>query len=81
MHEKTHRDFGFYVVPMLRLEIVFCWKNNDIREDTWAATRQNLSSGVPTKGVSNQSPQLQRLARRLKFHLKQVYIWFFPKSE
>ena len=27
----------------------------------------NLSSGVATKGDSNQSPQLQRLARKLKF--------------
>ena len=35
----------------------------------WASTRQNLSSGFPTKRVSNQSPQLQRLARILKFHL------------
>ena len=35
----------------------------------WAATRENLSSGFPTKRVSNQSPQLQRLARKLKFHL------------
>ena len=35
----------------------------------WASTRQNLFSGFPTKRVSNQSPQLQRLARKLKFHL------------
>ena len=35
----------------------------------WASSRENLSSGFPTKQVSNQSPQLQRLARKLKFHL------------
>ena len=35
----------------------------------WAATQENLSSGFPTKRVSNQSPQLQRLVRKLKFHL------------
>ena len=29
----------------------------------------NLSSVFPTKQDSNQSPQLQRLARKLKFHL------------
>ena len=29
--------------------------------------QENLSSGFPTKQVSNQSPQLQRLARKLKF--------------
>ena len=33
----------------------------------WASLRQNLSLGFPLKGVSNQSPQLQRLARKLKF--------------
>ena len=40
----------------------------------WASSRENLSSGFPTKRVLNQSPQLQRLARKLKFHLYQVYI-------
>ena len=34
-----------------------------------AATRQNLSSGFPTKQDSNQSPQLHILARKLEFHL------------
>ena len=28
-----------------------------------------VGGGVPTKRVSNQSPQLQRLAGKLKFHL------------
>ena len=35
----------------------------------WASSRENLSSGFPTRRVSNQSPKLQRLARKLKFHL------------
>ena len=35
----------------------------------WPRRRENLSSGFPPKLVSNQSPQLQRLARKLKFHL------------
>ena len=35
---------------------------------------ENLTSGFPTKRVSNQSPQLQRLARKFKFHLKQAYV-------
>ena len=47
----------------------------------WASARENLSLGFPPKWVSNKSPQLQRLARKLKFHLKQVYILYFPKSE
>ena len=37
--------------------------------------------GVSTKSVSNQSPQLKRLAWKLKFHLQQVYIWHFPKRK
>ena len=36
---------------------------------TWASTRQTPSSGFLTKRVSNQYPQLQRLARKLKFCL------------
>ena len=35
----------------------------------WASSRQNLSSGFPTNRCSNQSPQLQRPARKLKFCL------------
>ena len=34
-----------------------------------ASPRENLSSGFPAKRDSNQSHQLQRLARKLKFHL------------
>ena len=33
----------------------------------WASSRENLSSGLRTKQVKNQSPQLQRLGRNLKF--------------
>ena len=36
----------------------------------WAGTRENLSS----KPDSNQSPQLQRLARKLKFHIASLDI-------
>ena len=32
--------------------------------EMWASSRENLSSGFPTKRGSNQSPQLQRLARK-----------------
>ena len=35
----------------------------------WALSRENLSSGLPTKRESSQSPQLLRLARELKFHM------------
>ena len=32
-------------------------------------SRENLSSGFVTRQDKNQSPQLHRLARKLKFHL------------
>ena len=48
-------------------------KNMDLDQTTSciirASMQQNLSSGFPTKRDSNQSPQLQRLARKLKFRL------------
>ena len=47
----------------------------------WASSRENLSSGFPTKRDSNQFPQLQRLARKLKFsHMARLH-WYFSKSE
>ena len=33
----------------------------------WASLRENLSLGFQTKPVSNQTPQLQKQARKLKF--------------
>ena len=39
-----------------------------------ATSRENLSSGPPSKRVSNRSSHLQRLARKQKFHLHQVNI-------
>ena len=57
----------------------------------WASLWEKLFSGgggggggegVSTKSVSNQSPELKRLAWKFeKFHLQQVYIWYFPKSK
>ena len=46
----------------------------------WTLSRENLSSGFLTKGDTNQPAQLQGLARKLKFHLQQVYIWYFQKA-
>ena len=37
-----------------------------------ATTRENLSSGFPTERVSNQSPQLNRLAKKMKLRSKRV---------
>ena len=38
----------------------------------WASSQENLSLGFLTKRVSNQSLQLQRLARKLTFGWQQV---------
>ena len=60
----------------------WCWSFRlRIHVIIWALTRQNLSSGFPTKWASNQPAQLQRLDRKLKFCSKQVQIWYFSKSE
>ena len=46
------------------------WRGQFHRYDIiWASSGENLSSGCPKKLDSNQSPQLQRLARKLQFHL------------
>ena len=39
-----------------------------IEDLTWTWSREDLSSRFATKQVSKQSPQLQRLARKSKFH-------------
>ena len=41
------------------------WPKEPVLETIWASTPQNQSSGFRTKQDSNQSPQLQRLARKL----------------
>ena len=51
-----------------------------VRSIKWAKSRKNLPSGSSTKRVSNRSPQLQRLARKLKFYLIRGQIWYFPKK-
>ena len=43
--------------------------NDKISNIIWALSRQNPSSGFLTKQVSNQSPHLQKLARKLYLHL------------
>ena len=40
----------------------------------WAVTQENLSLGFPTRSCPNQSAQLQRVARIVKFRLQQVLI-------
>ena len=45
----------------------------------WASSQQNLSSGFLTKRDSHQPPQLQRLARKLKFRWWQEHIIFSYK--
>ena len=52
----------YRILPLVATE-------DKIRWIKWAASWENLCSGFPTKWVSNQSPQLQRLARKSKLHL------------
>ena len=42
---------------------------NQIAENdhNWPSSRENLSSGFPTRSCSNKTAELQRQARRLKF--------------
>ena len=54
--------------PLISLVLIY-WHDH-----IWASTRENLSSGFPKKGVSNQSPQLQGLARKLKFHVANLHM-------
>ena len=42
--------------------------NGSMSSKRWASWRENLSFGFQTKRDSNLSAQLQRLARKLKFH-------------
>ena len=46
-----------------------------------ASRRQDLSSGIPIRSYQIQPAQLQRLARIVKFRLKQVLILLFPISK
>ena len=64
-HTNNGSFFAYHCIPH------FCFKI-DFQEflitlkcnNTWASSRENLSLGFPTKRDSNQSPQLQRLARK-----------------
>ena len=61
---------------------ISCWVDAfTFQPIKWAPTRENLSSGFPTKWDSNQPAQLKRLARKLKFRLYQARIWYFTISE
>ena len=62
--------------PHYFLNIIICCTCNICPRAVEQATEiyeakagENLSSGFPTKRVSNQSHQLNRLTRKLKFHL------------
>ena len=66
-------------LPLYLLNIIICCTCNiypgaveQATEIYEATTRENLSSGFPTERVSNQSPQLNRLARKLKLRSKRV---------
>ena len=43
--------------------------------------RENQSSGFPTKSATNRAVQSLNMARGLKFWIKKVEVFFFPRSE
>ena len=47
----------------IHVVVGWCYHYNN-----WSSSRENLSSGFPTKQLKNQSLQLQRLAKNLKFY-------------
>ena len=57
--------------PHYFFNIIICWTCNmcprAVEQATQATTRENLSSGFPTKWVLNQSLRLNRLARNWNF--------------
>ena len=65
--------FAVFGVDLFRWAKSKIWLSKTVHcsvvSDSRASTRQNLSSGFPTKSDSNQSAQLQWLAKKLKFRL------------
>ena len=56
-------------------------KQNGRKQIIWAVSRQDLSSGFLTKRDSNQSTQLQRLARQMKFCMEHARLLCSPDRE
>ena len=73
MFKQRYWIFILFITPSTLSSVRYCRKDSFLaNEDSisiWASTRENLSLGFLTKRDSNQSPQLQRLARKLKCHL------------
>ena len=61
-----------YEMLSTSLQVLSCGKLDKVYKDILASKRQNLSSGFPIERDSNQSPQLQTLARKLKLSLLQA---------
>ena len=75
----THVNISDEKLPLYFSNIIICCTCNiypgaveQATEIYEATKRENLSSGFPTERVSNQSPQLNRLARKLKLRSKRV---------
>ena len=63
------------------LNPLFNKQKNNITATLWAASRENLSLGFATSSDSYQPAKLMRLARVLKFQLKQIAVFYYPGSE
>ena len=79
MISVTHVNISDEKLPPYFLNIIICCTCNiyprafkQATEIYEATMPENLSYWFPTERVSNQSPQLNRLARKLKLRLKRV---------
>ena len=66
---KRHSPSIFFDFVFSMKDYYVCINFMESRSNILASTRENLSLGLPTNRDSNKSTQLQRLARKLKFHL------------
>ena len=91
---KSHRIFKRLAKALIRLRVCAGWSKAllvaattlleiSCRGSIIIGPRRDKTClrGFRQSGIQNQPPQLQRLARKLKFRMLQVYIWNFPISE
>ena len=63
-HEAAELEVLWSLSPFLQLALIgYCYNN-------WAVTRENRSSGFPTRSDTNRPVQSQKQARSLKFRIK-----------
>ena len=64
---------------LLNMDISATSKSN--LDQIWAATSENRTSGFPTRSDTNRAWQSLKIARDLKFRIKEVEGLYYPWSE